>query len=166
MVFVALWSGTGLLSPHHRLAQNPNNIERITGVDLPAIALVESSDNLERGSSRWDWFDHRTVFAEELSDETIHQLERKCQTDPLHWRKSDASGYYVYLDDDWNRDDGIYCISCCIYKDGAYVEYYVDEFENVIFAGLIVMWLLVVAFILVIWGLGMLVKAIVYRFKR
>ena len=164
-VLLVVAARAGLFSPHHRLAQDPTNIEKITKIDLPDIASVESWNNLKRGSSRWDLFEHRFEFSEKLSDECIHQLEIKCQTDSIHWHKGSASGRYEYLDDAWNRGD-IYCISCRIYEDHAYVEYYVDELEGLDFPILIFLGLLLVVLILVIWGIILLIKTIVCKCNK
>lgn len=54
-IYLLLWVGVivsfvllvvagraGLFSPHHRLAQDPTNIEKITKIDLPDITSVEA----------------------------------------------------------------------------------------------------------------------------
>lgn len=177
-IYLTLWAGVivsfvllvvagraGLFSPHHRLAQDPTNIEKITKIDLPDITSVESWNNLKRGSSRWDLFEHRFKFSEKLSAECIHQLEIKCQTDSIRWHKGSASGRYEYLDDAWNRGD-TYCISCHIYEDHAYIDYYVDELEGLYFPILIFLGLLLVVLILVVWGIILLIKTIVYKCNK
>lgn len=143
---------------HHRLAKDPTNIEKITKLDLPEIAPVDSRDNLERSSSCWDCFEHRSYFTEKLSDDCIQQLDYLCLTDSTHWSKDEANGYYAYLDDAWNRG-GRYCISCRIYDDYSYVEYYVDESEGIgiVIAGIMV--LMVFVYILLVYGITMLGNA-------
>ena len=72
---------------HHELAEDSNNLEKIVKVDLPDIESCESINNLDRRSSRWDIFEHRGKFVNELSDETIMILDDLCLTDSLHWRR-------------------------------------------------------------------------------
>ena len=164
-VLVIVAGRAGVFSPYHRLAQDPTNIEEITKIDLPDITSVESWNNLERGSSGWDLYGHHSVFAEKLSDECIHQLEIKCQTDTIYWHKDEMSGCYEYLDDAWNRG-GIYCISCRIYDDYAAVEYYVDEVEGFGFPILSFLGLLLGALILVVWGIILLIKTIGCKYNK
>jgi hypothetical protein len=162
---IVVWGGcAGLFSPHHRLAQDPTNIDRITGLDLPDVISVESWDNLERSSSRWDCFNHRSCFADELSDDCIHQLETLCQTDSAHWHKNDSVGFYEYSDEAWW--DGGYCIHCLIYEDSSFVEYYVDEDEGleVLIFGFPI--ILSLSFVLIVWGIVLLVMAIVRKYKK
>lgn len=176
-VYLLLWVGVivsfvslivasraGLLSPHHRLAQDPANIEKIIRLDLPDIASVESWDNLERGSSCWDCFQHCSHFADSLSEDCIDQLETLCRTDSIHWHKDNSLGIYEYLDDAWNRGD-IFCICCRIYEDHACVEYYVDEVEGFDIAIIGLLAILLVAFILVIRGVVIIVKMISRRYR-
>lgn len=177
-IYLLLWVGvivssvllivafrSSLFSPHHRLAQDPTNIEKITKFDLPDIASVESWNNLERGTSRWDLFGHVSVFAEELSDECIQQLEIKCQTDTIYWHKDKRTGCYEYLDDAWNRG-GIYCICCHIYKDHSNVEYYVVEEEGVEDFVLSFLSIFLVVIILLVWGIILLIRTIVRKCKK
>lgn len=151
-VLLIVLGRAGYLAPHHKLAQYPTNIEKITKLDLPDIISVESWDNLDRGSSCWDCFGHRSYFAGKLSEDCVQQLELLCKTDSTHWCKNENAGCYEYIDDAWSQG-GIYSISCSIYEDYSYVEYYVDEIEN--FGNvLVVFFVLMVAFIvLFIWGI-------------
>lgn len=165
-VLLIVASRIGLFSPHHQLAQDPGNIEKITELDLPDVTSVESWNNLERCSSRWDCFEHRSYFAGKLSDECVHQLEIKCQTDSIHWHKDSAVGYYEYHDDAWNRGD-IYCINCRIYEKGySYVEYYVDELEGTCILIWSFMAFISVVLVLVSWGIVLLATIIVHKHRR
>ncbi len=174
-IYLLLWLGllvsfavlivacrTGLLSPHHRLAQDPANVEKITGLDLPEIEYVRSYDNLSRSSSRWDCFEHCSYFVDSLSSDCIDQLEALCRRDSIHWSKDSYTGYYKYLDDGWNRGD-IYCIACHISNKRSYIEYYVDESEGLDIAALGLLIILLVAFILVVIGVVAIVKTILRR---
>lgn len=164
-VFLIVAGRTDLFAPHHRLAQDPANVERITGLNLPDTRLVNSWNNLERWSSRWDCFSHRSHFAEQLSDDCIRQLETLCKTDSVYWHKDEKAGCYEYLDDAWDRGD-IYCISCRIDEDYAYVEYYVDEYEELdnVFIGFLIILLLVL--VLVVWGMVLLVVIIIRKCRK
>ena len=160
-----VWGKFGVLNPHHRLAKDPANIEKITKLDLPDVISVESDDNLDRGASRWDCFTHRSQFAEKLSDDCIRELDRLCRTDTIHWHRDDKNGCYDYLDAAWDHG-GEYCISCQIYEDSSKVEYYVDELEGF---GNVFMGALVIIFaigVLVVWGLILLLKACIRKIRR
>lgn len=162
IVVVAYYAG--FFVRHHKLAQDPTNIERITGLDLPDIASVESWDNLDRGTSCWDCFGHHSVFAEKLSDDCIRRLETLCRKDSVHWHKDEIGGCYEYIDDAWERG-GIYCIYCCIYDDSSSIEYYVDEVEGV-YVVLYGLPILLFAFVLVIWGIVLIIEFIIRKCKR
>ena len=151
VVFIVLGETVGF-APHHKLAQDPTNIEKITKLDLPDIISVESSDNLGRGQSCWDCFEHISHFEGKLSDDCVRQLESLCVSDTVHWRKNENAGYYEYIDDAWN-EGGDYSISCRIYEDYSYVEYYVDETEGL--AVTLIGYALIsgAVLILVIWGI-------------
>lgn len=165
IVLLVVITRMGLLTPHHRLAQDPTNIEIITGLDLPNPISVNSQNNLGRGASGWDCFEHRSQFSEKLSDELIGQLEIKCKTDSVHWHKNDTIVCYKYLDDAWNSG-GIYCISCRIYEDYSHVEYYVDEVEGFINFGYGMLPILLIVFILLVWGMVLIVKIIVRKCRN
>lgn len=90
VVFIVLSKTVGF-APHHKLAQDPANIEKITKLDLPDIISVESSDNLDRGQSCWDCFIHLSRFEGKLSDDCVRQLESLCVSDTVHWRKNTTS---------------------------------------------------------------------------
>ena len=151
VVFIVLGETVGF-APHHKLAQDPTNIEKITKLNLPDIISVESSDNLDRGQSCWDCFQHISHFDGKLSDDCVRQLESLCVSDTVHWRKNENVGYYGYIDDAWN-EGGDYSISCRIYEDYSYVEYYVDETESL--AVTLIGYALIsgAVLILVIWGI-------------
>ena len=164
-VILAGGSRVELFSPHHRLAQDPENVERITEVNLPDAIIVDSWNNLDRGASCWDCFEHRSTFEEKLSNDCVSQLETLCQTDTIYWHKNDTIGCYEYLDDAWSRG-GMYCIRCTIYEDYSYVEYYIDETEGL---GIVILGMLVVilvAIVLIVWGIVMFVKIIVCKYNK
>ena len=138
-ILESLWKGAIIIAlitlsyyamsnTHSSIARDPYNITRITGLDLPKIASVESESNLERTSSAWDCFVHCAQFAEEMSAGCISELERRCETDSLHWTAYE-DGSYTYTDDAWS-DGGYYSIACHIYKDSSVVTYYVEEMEG------------------------------------
>lgn len=164
-VLLIVFAKTGGFESHRQLAQDPTNIEKITKLDLPDIISVESWDNLVRGTSCWDCFEHRSLFAEKLSDDCVRQLESLCEKDSIHWHKNEEAGFYEYLDDAWNRG-GAYCICCRIYEDYSFVEYYVDEVEGVYTALLGLLVLFVAVVVLFIWGIVLLVIRICRKYKR
>ena len=119
-----------ILPSHHDRARNPYAIEKIVNVELPEIASVESEDNLDRGTSRWDVYSHQGQFCVSLSEENISELERLCQTDSVHWRKNEAKGYYQYSDK--GGVDNLYEVSCTLYDDYFVISYVVDESEGLL----------------------------------
>lgn len=136
---------------HHDLAKNPNKIKRVVKVDLPEIASVESADNLDRESSRWDVYMHYVRFSEELSESSINKMERLCQTDSVHWQKSVEQGCYSFHKE--GGLDQLYNVTCNIYKDHFTMDYMVDEAE-----GILVVALLVIAYyILMGWGVVLII---------
>ena len=56
---------------HHHLAQNPNKVDKIVHVDLPDLTNIESEDNLDRGASRWNYFEHSADFEHPLTAKTM-----------------------------------------------------------------------------------------------
>ena len=145
---------------HHELAEDSNNLEKIVKVDLPDIESCESINNLDRGSSRWDIFEHRGKFVNELSDETIMILDDLCLTDSLHWRKAVDRSVYSYYDD--GGLDGLYGVFCLISKEGFTIDYEVDESE-----GLFVILPFVIAYkLLLIWGVILLIVSIIRKTKN
>ena len=144
---------------HHDLAGDPNNLEKIVKVDLPEIASYESDNNLDRGASRWDAFEHRGQFTRELSEETITVLDELCLTDSLHWRKAKDKNVYSFYDE--GGIDGLYYVFCLISRDGFVINYEVDESE-----GIFALLPLAIAYsILFKWGLALIVIALVRKIK-
>ena len=117
-----------MVPSHHDLARDPYTIERVVEVDLPEIVQVESEDNLDRGTSRWDVYTHQGQFGEPISKESIDKLDRLCQTDSEHWRRDEEKGYYQYTDE--GGVDDLYEVSCTLYADHFVVGYTVDESEG------------------------------------
>lgn len=152
---------SAIFRPHHSLAQNEANIEKIVKLDLPEVVSVDSQDNLERGASRWDCFTHESLFEERLSEDCIEQLEQLCRVDTLHWSKGKDGLSYHYTEGDWDE----YSISCSISADRAFVSYYIDESEGLLGAGAAFLIITIAFFGLVIWGLTLLVITLV-RKKR
>ena len=118
-----------VIPSHHDLARDPYAIERIVKVDLPEIVEVESEDNLDRGSSRWDVYTHTVQFGDTLSEESIKKLDRLCRTDSQHWLKNAEEGYYRYTAE--GGVDELYAIDCVLYHDHARLTYTVDESEGI-----------------------------------
>lgn len=145
---------------HHELAEDPNNIEKIVGVDLPDIISSESDDDSDSGASRWDMYIHKAQFSEELSEESIRTMDELCLNDRLHWNKNEDQGYYRYYDK--GGIDELYYISCFIYKDGYELTYEVDESE-----GIFVLMLYFLAYtILVVWGIILLMLVLFHRINN
>jgi hypothetical protein len=111
------------------LARDVDNIDRIVDLDLPDIANYESADNLDRGASRFDNFEHQIWFMEEVSDECIAEMERRCIEDCMHWSKDADEGCYIYKD--MGGVDELYEVGCTIYKDRVSVGYLIDEDEGI-----------------------------------
>ena len=145
---------------HHDLAQDANNLEKIVKVDLPDIAYVESSNNLDRAASRWDVFEHRGMFVCDLPEETINALEELCLKDSLHWHKAKDRSVYTYYDD--GGSDGLYNVFCLISNDGFTTVYEIDEDE-----GIFIFLPIAIGFtILFKWGLVLIIISIVRRVKN
>lgn len=142
LAIVLMWA----LPSHHDLAKDPHSIERIVKVDLPDIAHVESEDNMERGSSRWDAYTHCAQFSEKLSERSIAKLEELCQKDSKHWSKDEDKGCYSFQKS--GGIDELYYVSCAIYDEYFLLSYEVSEDE-----GLFVIFSFFLAYhILLIWG--------------
>lgn len=143
-----------ILPSHHSLASSPDKIEQIVKVELPNILNTESNNNLSRGSSCWDYFEHNSTFSEPLSDSSITKLNALCISDNEHWSKDSLRGYYKY------RDDGeLYCVDCYIYNDHALVSYMVDESE-----GLFIFIVFMHAYMLLtVWGFVLVVKRLISK---
>ena len=133
---------------HHDRARDPHAIEKIVKLDLPDIAQVESEDNMDRGTSRWDLYVHRGRFSESLSVESIEIMETLCLADSVHWSKNESEGCYVYNDE--GGIDELYSVSCSIYADRFVTSYFVDESEGIF--GILL--LLLVGSVLLVVGLG------------
>lgn len=142
---------------HHDLARDPYAIERIVKVDLPEIVEVESEDNLDRSSSRWDVYTHRVLFGDTLSEERVKELENLCRVDSLHWRKNTEERYYRYTAE--GGIDELYAIDCEIHHNYAHLTYTVDESEGLF---LFVAFLLC-GYLLLLWGVVLVVIGVVKR---
>lgn len=146
-----------VIPSHHDLARDPYAIERIVKVDLPEIVEVESEDNLDRGSSRWDVYTHTVQFGEALSEESVKKLDRLCRTDSLHWHKNAEGGYYRYIAE--GGVDELYAIDCEIYHGHAHLTYTVDESEGIF----LFVAILLCAYLMILWGVVLVVIGIVKR---
>ena len=155
-IYVLVWvaviaSAIGVMvsvPSHHDRARDPHAIEKIVKLDLPDIAQVESEDNMDRGTSRWDLYVHRGRFSESLSVESIESMEMLCLADSVHWSKNESEGCYVYNDE--GGIDELYSVSCSIYADRFVTSYFVDESEGIF--GILL--LLLVGSVLLVVGLG------------
>ena len=149
-----------VMPSHHDLARDPYAIERIVKVDLPEIVEVESKDNLDRGSSRWDVYMHRVLFGDTLSEERVKELENLCRVDSLHWRKNTEERYYRYTAE--GGIDELYAIDCEIHHDYAYLTYMVDESEGI----LLFVAIYLCVHLMLLWGVVLLVIAVVKRIVK
>ncbi len=156
LLFVVL-GRLGVFMPHHVLAKNPHNIEAIVNLDLPDVASVESWDNLDRSSSKWDCYEYEIVFSTPLSESCTGELDRLCEDGSKFWSK--VWDGYRYYDAAWDVG-GNYCVQCTIRKDSASVEYYVDEAEGelIVYSGVAIAFLGI--FLLTAWGIVLLIKGI------
>lgn len=145
---------------HHKLASDVDNIDRIVDLDLPEIGRYESADNLDRGASRFDCYEHTIWFTEELSEECIAEMEQRCTEDSEHWSKCSATDCYEYWDG--GDVDELYCVSCLIYKDRAYVSYIISEDEGI----LAVFAMFLYSLVLMVWGGILLICKLVRNRKR
>lgn len=142
---------------HHDLASDPRKVGAIINLRLPEVADYEYEDNSDRGTSSWDFYGYHALFAEEISDECIAEMERRCVEDSEHWSKNEAEGYYLYVDSD--EDGGLYEVGCAIFEDQVHVGYLISEDEGIIVIALIYLYI----HILLIWGFALLIIAIVKR---
>jgi hypothetical protein len=149
-----------VMPSHHDLARDPYAIERIVKADLPEIVEVESRDNLDRESSRWDVYMHRVLFGDTLSEERVKELENLCRVDSLHWRKNAKEAYYRYTAE--GGIDELYAIDCEIHHDYAYVTYTVDESEGIFL--FVAIYLCVQ--LMLLWGVALIVIGIVKRIVK
>lgn len=148
---------------HHRTASDYKKVLKVVDVELPEIIEVQYADNYDRGASRWDCLEYFLRFESNLPESTIQEIERRCEKDS-HWTKDDTGKrtFYEYRSEpEWTSD--LYFLSCRIYEDSAWIEYYIDEDEG-IFCFLIpiaVVFLTFVGFIL--W---LIIKVILNLFRR
>lgn len=149
-----------VIPSHHDLARDPYAIERIVKVDLPEIVEVESRDNLDRESSRWDAYMHRVLFGDTLSEERVKELENLCRVDSLHWRKNTEERYYRYTAE--GGIDELYAIDCEIHHDYAYMDYMVDESEGI----LLFVAIYLCVHLMLLWGVVLLAIAVVKRIVK
>lgn len=149
-----------VIPSHHDLARDSYAIERIVKVDLPEIVEVESEDNLDRGSSRWDVYTHTVQFGDTLSEESIKKLDRLCRTDSLHWQKNHEEGYYRYTAE--GGVDELYAVDCEIHCDHAYMDYMVDESEGI----LLFVAIYLCVHLMLLWGVVLLAIAVVKRIVK
>lgn len=130
--FVIMLAGTifidGFLSPHHKLGANPERLLKKLKVELPEVQSIESSDNFDRGASRFDCYNHTVRFVEPLPVSTIAELEELCNKDDRWETEPTAENVWYYYGDSGRGD--LYMYSCNIYRDVVYLEYCVDEFEG------------------------------------
>lgn len=144
---------------HHRTAADYQKIINKLHVNLPDIAEVDSWDNYDRGTSRWDCLEHKIKLATPLSEKTINQLERKAARSWNKWYREccQTSMLYTYRSEEsWESDEYFY--HCDIVddlegdNDYMYIEYYIDEDEvlfNVLkYIGLLILWLISFAIIM------------------
>ena len=149
-----------VMPSHHDLARDPYAIERIVKADLPEIVEVESRDNLDRESSRWDVYMHRVLFGDTLSEERVKELENLCRVDSLHWRKNTEERYYRYTAE--GGIDELYAIDCEIHHDYAYLTYTVDESEGI----LLFVAIYLCVHLMLLWGVVLIVIGVVKRIVK
>ena len=151
-----------VVKPRHRMAMDPENVEKITGVDLPEISPGQLYDNLGRSSSRWDNFYRESYFVDFLTAEHQMKLDELCMADPLYWHKEDGVNLcYEYYDDAWGDGRGEYTIVCRIYEDRVSCEYLIDEDEGigVLYVCLLIFLLMLLA--LAICGFVLIIHAVI-----
>lgn len=154
-IYIWAWAATLILligyvvwPSYHDLATDPHKVGAIVNLNLPDVAEYEYEDNLDRGTSHWDYFEYHATFAEEISEACIAEMERRCIEDSEHWSKSESGDYYTFAD----MDGELYEVGCAIYKDRVYVAYLIDEDEGMIVG------IAVVVFIRILfwWGLALI----------
>ena len=139
---------------HHNLAQNPNKVDKIVHVDLPDLTNIESEDNLDRGASRWNYFEHSADFEHPLTAKTIKKLDKLCKTDSEHWSKDKSEGCYIYSDA--GGIDDLYSVSCYIYNDHVYIYYIIDETEGIF----VIIPFFLIYTIFILWGVVLGIAAL------
>ena len=80
----AIIIGVVVCPSHHELARDPRKVGAIVNLHLPDIADYQYEDNLDRGTSRWDFFGYHAIFSEEISEECIAEMERRCVENSEH----------------------------------------------------------------------------------
>ena len=153
----AIIIGVVVCPSHHELARDPRKVGAIVNLHLPDIADYQYEDNLDRGTSRWDFFGYHAIFSEEISEECIAEMERRCKEDSEHWSKDEEHGYYMYADT--GGADDLYEVGCVIYKDQVHVGYIVSGDEGIFV--IVILWIYIQ--ILLMWGFALLVIAIVQK---
>ena len=150
---------TGLVvwPSHHELARDPKKVGVIVNLRLPDIADYEYEDNLDRGASRWDCYSYHAFFENNISEECIAEMERRCVEDSEHWSKNETEGYYLFVDN--GGADELYEVGCAIYEDQAHVGYLISEDEGVFAIAFLSLYIQ----ILILWGLVLLIIAIVQK---
>ena len=149
------------------MAKDPENIAKITGVDLPEIYPGQLYDNLGRSSSRWDNFYRESYFVDSLTSEHLMKLDELCMEDTLYWHKETYGELcYEYCDDAWGDGRGEYTIVCRIYEDRVSCEYLIDEDEGIGVLYAFVLIFLLMVLILVVWGLVLIVIAVINLMSR
>ena len=153
----AIIIGVVVCPSHHELARDLRKVGAIVNLHLPDIADYQYEDNLDRGTSRWDFFGYHAIFSEEISEECIAEMERRCKEDSEHWSKDEEHGYYMYADT--GGADDLYDVGCVIYKDQVHVGYLIDEDEEIFAIAVI----LLLGHILFWWGLVQLVLHLIRK---
>ena len=146
---------------HHRTAADYERIVKKLHVDLPEVSELESSDNYDRGASRWDCLEYWVKFAGPLPQKTIKQLDRKTTRSWNKWYRDcrQSSVFYVYRSEiEWESDSYFY--QCIIEddlmedNDSMYIEYYIDEDESLFnilkYLGLLLVWAIVYSITMII----------------
>lgn len=149
---VIVFNLTFMSNYHHRRARNHEKLLKELHVDLPVIAEVETSDNYDRGASRWDCHEYWITFDDEFSDRTLKKFERRCRANK-HWTKElddNNNPVYVYRSEpEWESDTYFY--TCRFKNDKCQIEYYIDEdealFNILIYGVLLLLWLIVIVII-------------------
>ena len=156
-VALVIITGCIVWPSHHDLATDPDKLGAIVNLRLPEIAKCECEDNLDRGASRWDVYQYHALFAENISEKCIAEMERRCVEDSGHWSKNELEGYYLYTDN--GGIDGLYEVGCAIYKDQAHVGYLISEDEGIFVIAILFLYIQT----LLIWGLVLIISAIVQK---
>ena len=81
---------------HHRIASDYNRVLDKMNLSLPSVKHVETSNNYDRGASRWDCLEYYIQFESPLPERTIKQLERRAQRSLNNWFREDRQSCIVY----------------------------------------------------------------------